>query len=57
MDKIVAKSLFRLAGLPVAPDLIARRRVASLRHELYEAHRLIDGLHASGRKTDRQRPW
>jgi hypothetical protein len=25
--------------------LIARRRVASLRHELYEAHRLIDGLH------------
>ena len=24
---------------------IARRRVASLRHELYEAHRLIDGLH------------
>ena len=25
--------------------LVARRRVASLRHELYEAHRLIDGLH------------
>lgn len=25
MDKIVAKSLFQLAGLPVAPDLIARR--------------------------------
>ena len=25
--------------------VIARRRVASLRHELYEAHRLIDGLH------------
>ena len=23
----------------------ARRRVASIRHELYEAHRLIDGLH------------
>jgi hypothetical protein len=25
--------------------VVARRRVASLRHELYEAHRLIDGLH------------
>jgi predicted RNase H-like nuclease (RuvC/YqgF family) len=25
--------------------VMARRRVASLRHELYEAHRLIDGLH------------
>jgi predicted RNase H-like nuclease (RuvC/YqgF family) len=25
--------------------LVARRRVANLRHELYEAHRLIDGLH------------
>ena len=25
--------------------LVARRRVATLRHELYEAHRLIDGLH------------
>jgi hypothetical protein len=25
--------------------VIARRRVASLRHELYEAHRLIYGLH------------
>jgi len=25
--------------------LVARRRVASLRHELYEAHRLIDGIH------------
>lgn len=25
--------------------IVARRRVASLRHELYEAHRLIDGLH------------
>jgi len=25
--------------------LVARRRVASLRHELYETHRLIDGLH------------
>ena len=24
--------------------LVARRRVATLRHELYEAHRLIDGL-------------
>ena len=24
--------------------VVARRRVASLRHELYEAHRLIDGL-------------
>jgi hypothetical protein len=25
--------------------VVARRGVASLRHELYEAHRLIDGLH------------
>jgi predicted RNase H-like nuclease (RuvC/YqgF family) len=25
--------------------VVARRRVANLRHELYEAHRLIDGLH------------
>ena len=25
--------------------LVARRRVATLRHELYEAHRLIDGIH------------
>ena len=34
--------------------LIARRRVASLRHELYEAHRLIDGLHR--RFPDRATP-
>jgi Mg2+ and Co2+ transporter CorA len=25
--------------------VVARRRVTSLRHDLYEAHRLIDGLH------------
>jgi len=40
---------------------IARRRVASLRHELYEAHRLIDGLHrrfpdARPRRIARARP-
>jgi hypothetical protein len=34
--------------------LVARRRVASLRHELYEAHRLIDGLHT---RFPDARPW
>ena len=32
-------------GMTSHAALVARRRVASLRHELYEAHRLIDGLH------------
>ena len=32
-------------GVSSHAALVARRRVAGLRHELYEAHRLIDGLH------------
>jgi hypothetical protein len=44
---------------------VARRRAAGLRHELYEAHRLIDGIHrrfpearprqTAGRRTETSR--
>ena len=38
-------------------QVLARREAASLRRELYEAHRLIDGLHRRFPVTRPERRW
>jgi uncharacterized membrane protein len=38
-------------------ERVVRRRAASLRRELYEAHRLIDGLHCRFPATQPPRRW
>ena len=38
-------------------QVLARREAASLRRELYEAHRLIDGLHRRFPATRPPRRW